>query len=90
MAQTKDNYKLEEPEELFEFQDISHSTLPTQYINGLVYNTHKAPSGLSAKSLSWKDVKKKEKKKDKEKDEERGKGGEEGEGEGAREGESGF
>ena len=55
-----------------------------------VYNTHKVPSGLPAKSLSWKNVNKKEKKTDKEKDEERGKGGEEGEGEGAREGESGF
>ena len=78
MAQTKGNYRLEEPEVLFDFQDISHSALPTRYIKGWVYKTHKAPSGLSAKSLSWKDVKKKEKKKDKEKDEERGKGGEEG------------
>ena len=31
MAHTKENYKLEEPEVLFDFQEISHSTLPTKY-----------------------------------------------------------
>ena len=52
MAQTKENYRLEEPEVLFDFQEISHSTLPTTYIEGWVYNTQKALSRLSAKSLS--------------------------------------
>ena len=62
MAKTRAKYKLEEPEELFDFQDISHTTLPTKYIKGCVEKTHKAPLRLSGKSLSWKHVNKKEKK----------------------------
>ena len=58
------------PEDHFDFQDISHTTLPTQHIKNMCrHKTHKAFLRLSETRLSWKDVNKKEKqrrKKDKE------------------------
>ena len=77
MAKTREKYKLEEPEELFDFQDISHTTLPTKYIKGCVEKNTQGPfKALREKPFMEACKQEGEKRKDKDKEEEREKGGE--------------